>query len=47
MVAQEIPLGSFLMKLSGRSSVAEGTMAFHFAKPDSIRPKPIYAYSRL
>jgi ferredoxin-NADP reductase len=33
MAAQEIPLAGFRTKLLGRSSVAEGTMAFHFAKP--------------
>ena len=33
MAAQEIPLAGFQTKLLSRSSVAEGTMAFHFAKP--------------
>jgi ferredoxin-NADP reductase len=33
MAAQEIPLAGFRTKLLGRSTVAEGTMAFHFAKP--------------
>jgi ferredoxin-NADP reductase len=33
MAAQEIPLAGFRTTLLGRSSIAEGTMAFHFAKP--------------
>lgn len=33
MAAQEIPLAGFRTKLLSRSNVAEGTMAFHFAKP--------------
>ncbi len=33
MAAQEIPLAGFRTKLLSRNNVAEGTMAFHFAKP--------------
>jgi len=33
MAAQEIPLAGFRTRLLSRSSVAEGTMAFHFARP--------------
>ena len=33
MAAQEIPVAGFRTKLLGRSNVAEGTMAFHLAKP--------------
>jgi len=33
MAAQEIPLAGFRTTLLDRNSVAEGTMAFHFAKP--------------
>ncbi len=33
MAAQGIPLAGFRTRLLGRSSVAQGTMAFHFAKP--------------
>jgi ferredoxin-NADP reductase len=36
MAAQEIPLAGFRTKLLSRSSVAEGTMAFHFAKPSGF-----------
>jgi hypothetical protein len=36
MAAQEIPLAGFRTKLLSRSSVAEGTMAFHFAKPSEF-----------
>ena len=36
MAAQESPLASFRTKLLSRSSVAEGTMAFHFAKPSGF-----------
>jgi ferredoxin-NADP reductase len=36
MAAQEIPLPGFRTRLMGRSSVAEGTMAFHFAKPSGF-----------
>src|SRR5437879_5944796 len=36
MAAQEIPLAGFRTKLLRRSSVAEGTMAFHFAKPSEF-----------
>ena len=36
MAAQEIPLAGFRAKLLSRSSVAEGTMAFHFAKPSEF-----------
>jgi len=36
MAAQEIPLSGFRTKLLNRSSVAEGTMAFHFAKPSGF-----------
>lgn len=36
MTAQEIPLSGFRTKLLSRSSVAEGTMAFHFAKPSGF-----------
>jgi ferredoxin-NADP reductase len=32
MAAQEVPLAGFRTNLLSRSSVAEGTMAFHFAK---------------
>jgi len=33
MAAQEIPLAGFRTRLLSRNSVAEGTMAFHFARP--------------
>lgn len=33
MAAQEIPLAGFRTSLLSRDSVAEGTMAFHFARP--------------
>ena len=33
MAAQEIPLAVFRTRLLSRNSVAEGTMAFHFARP--------------
>ncbi len=33
MAAQEIPLAGFRTRLLSRDSVAEGTMAFHFARP--------------
>ncbi len=33
MAAQEIPLAGFRTRLLSRNGVAEGTMAFHFAKP--------------
>src|SRR5579883_3160595 len=33
MAAQEIPLTGFRTTLLDRNDVAEGTMAFHFAKP--------------
>jgi ferredoxin-NADP reductase len=33
MAAQEIPLAGFRTGLLSRNSVAEGTMAFHFARP--------------
>ena len=33
MAAQEIPLAGFRARLLSRNSVAEGTMAFHFARP--------------
>jgi len=33
MAAQEIPLAGFPTTLLSRNSVAEGTMAFHFARP--------------
>lgn len=36
MAAQEIPLSGFRTKLLSRSSVAEGTMAFHFGKPSGF-----------
>ena len=36
MAAQEIPLAGFRTKLLNRSNVAEGTMAFHFAKPSDF-----------
>jgi ferredoxin-NADP reductase len=36
MAAQESPLASFRTKLLSRSSVAEGTTAFHFAKPSGF-----------
>jgi len=36
MAAQETPLAGFRTKLLSRSSVAEGTMAFHFAKPSEF-----------
>ena len=36
MAAQEIPLAGFRSKLLGRSNIAEGTMAFHFAKPSGF-----------
>ena len=36
MAAQEIPLAGFRTKLLSRSSVAEGTMVFHFAKPSGF-----------
>ena len=36
MAAQEIPLAGFRTKLLSRSSVAEGTMAFHFAEPSEF-----------
>ncbi len=33
MAAQEVPLAGLRIKLLSRSSVSEGTMAFHFARP--------------
>jgi ferredoxin-NADP reductase len=36
MAAQEIPLAGFRTKLLSRSSIAEGTIAFHFAKPSGF-----------
>ena len=36
MAAQEIPLVGFRTTLLSRSSVAEGTIAFHFAKPSGF-----------
>lgn len=39
MAAQGIPVAGSRTKLLGRSSVAEGTMAFHFAKPTGFSSK--------
>ncbi|HEV2401364.1 MAG TPA: FAD-dependent oxidoreductase [Candidatus Sulfotelmatobacter sp.] len=36
MAAQEIPLAGFRTKLLSRGIVAEGTMAFHFARPSGF-----------
>lgn len=36
MAAQEVPLAGFRTKLLGRGSVAEDTMAFHFARPSGF-----------
>lgn len=36
MAAQEIPLAGFRTKLLSRTSVAEDTMAFHFARPSGF-----------
>ena len=36
MAAQQIPLAGLRTKLLSRSNVAEGTMAFHFAKPSGF-----------
>jgi len=33
MAAQRIPSAGFRTRLSSRNNVAEGTMAFHFARP--------------
>jgi ferredoxin-NADP reductase len=39
MAAQEVPLAGFRSRLLGRDTVAEGTMAFHFAKPSGFNFK--------
>ena len=40
MAAQEIPLLGYRPKLLNRIEVAEGTMAFHFEKPQRFDFKP-------
>jgi hypothetical protein len=36
MAAKEIPLAGFRTNLLSRTCVAEGTMAFHFARPSGF-----------
>jgi len=40
MAAKEIPIGGYGPRLLGRVEVAEGTMAFHFEKPEQFDFKP-------
>jgi ferredoxin-NADP reductase len=40
MAAKEIPIGGYGSRLLGRVEVAEGTMAFHFEKPEQFYFKP-------